>query len=320
MAVIKSGVTTDAWTIDPVSKAGRVTLYDSSGNPVTPAADHTTAANPESVRLTDGSAFYKATTPADTQPVSAALLPLPTGAATASNQTTANASLSSISTSVANIPASPAQDGTDGAAPPSIPGTGIRGWLRSIYDRLSGVLTIQDRDSQNLLGVFYYHGGVNLVQASADAATNGRFWLLNPIGSGVTVRVKSIEFASQLGSALAAATSPRLTMERVTFTGSPSGASLTPAKRKTADPNPLSTLRTASTGLTLTAGSVICSFLPIASATAVGYTNTAVEKWKPEIDDRIDLIPGEGIVCRQPDAGTTSDTRRYTVDITVEEF
>ena len=31
MAVIKSGVSTDQWTIDPVSKAGRVTLYDSSG-------------------------------------------------------------------------------------------------------------------------------------------------------------------------------------------------------------------------------------------------------------------------------------------------
>jgi hypothetical protein len=47
-----------------------------------------------------------------TQPVSAAALPLPAGAAT-------EASL-----------------GTDGAAPPSIPGTGIRGWLRSIYDKL----------------------------------------------------------------------------------------------------------------------------------------------------------------------------------------
>jgi len=32
VAIIKSGATTDQWTIDPVSKAGRVTLYDSSGN------------------------------------------------------------------------------------------------------------------------------------------------------------------------------------------------------------------------------------------------------------------------------------------------
>jgi hypothetical protein len=51
-------------------------------------------------------------------PVSVASLPLPAGAAT-------EASL-----------------GTDGAGPPSIPGTGIRGWLRSIYDTLKATLTV----------------------------------------------------------------------------------------------------------------------------------------------------------------------------------
>lgn len=53
-----------------------------------PAQEHTTAGSPHSVRLTDGSSFYKATTPSDTQPVSASSLPLPTGAATAANQQT----------------------------------------------------------------------------------------------------------------------------------------------------------------------------------------------------------------------------------------
>ncbi len=41
MAVIKSGATTDQWTIDPNSKAGRVSLYDENGNPVTTAQDGT---------------------------------------------------------------------------------------------------------------------------------------------------------------------------------------------------------------------------------------------------------------------------------------
>src|SRR6266516_2034229 len=31
---IVSGASTDQWTIDPTSKAGRVTLYDSAGNPI----------------------------------------------------------------------------------------------------------------------------------------------------------------------------------------------------------------------------------------------------------------------------------------------
>lgn len=46
----------------------------------------------------------------------------------------------SVTTSV--TPTGAALDGTDGATPPSIPGTGIRGWLRSIYDKLSGSLAV----------------------------------------------------------------------------------------------------------------------------------------------------------------------------------
>ncbi len=36
MAVIKSGATTDQLTVDPASKAARVTFYDSSGNVISP--------------------------------------------------------------------------------------------------------------------------------------------------------------------------------------------------------------------------------------------------------------------------------------------
>lgn len=32
MAIIKSGASTDQWTVDPTSKAGRITLYDTLGN------------------------------------------------------------------------------------------------------------------------------------------------------------------------------------------------------------------------------------------------------------------------------------------------
>lgn len=37
MATIKSGATTDIWTIDATSKAGRVTMYDTGGTPINPA-------------------------------------------------------------------------------------------------------------------------------------------------------------------------------------------------------------------------------------------------------------------------------------------
>jgi len=36
MSIIKSGASSDQWTIDPTSKAGRITLYDAAGNCLSP--------------------------------------------------------------------------------------------------------------------------------------------------------------------------------------------------------------------------------------------------------------------------------------------
>lgn len=47
-----------------------------------PAQEHTLPTSPSAVRLTDGEKFLTPTTPSDTQPVSVASLPLPTGSAT----------------------------------------------------------------------------------------------------------------------------------------------------------------------------------------------------------------------------------------------
>lgn len=61
---------------------------------------------------------------------------LPTGAAT--------------ETSLAGVRA---DLGTDGPVPPSIPGTGVRGWLRSIYDTLRATLTVTGTvQANNLVG------------------------------------------------------------------------------------------------------------------------------------------------------------------------
>lgn len=80
-----------------------------------------------------------------TQPVSASSLPLPTGAATAASQSTGNSSLASID---GKLPAAAAADssvqaittslGSDGTSPPTLPNsaTGVRGWLRLLYDTL----------------------------------------------------------------------------------------------------------------------------------------------------------------------------------------
>src|SRR6266404_2252557 len=92
------------------------------------------------------------TKPSDTQPVSAAALPLPAGAAT-------EASL-----------------GTDGAAPPAIPGTGIRGWLRSIYDALKATLTVSVSNfpaTQPVSGTVTANAGTNLNTSALAVETGG---------------------------------------------------------------------------------------------------------------------------------------------------
>lgn len=177
-------------------------------------------------------------------------------------------------------------------------------------------------------GMYRASTGAHVVLAPAHAATAGFWWLLNPVGSGVAVALKRVVFMSLHGSVLATPTSPRIILERVTFTGTASGAQVAPSRRVrtavaglSADATPVGSLRTASTGLALTAGEAFRQFFPVAALTAVGAVPPAVDHHNPTSEDEeIVLAAGEGIVCRQADAGTTGDTRRFITDVVWEEF
>ena len=80
---------------------GNASLSSIDGKmPANPATDRATAAAPFSARLSDGAAFYKATTPADTQPISAASLPLPGGAATENTQIAVSTTLAALNSKI----------------------------------------------------------------------------------------------------------------------------------------------------------------------------------------------------------------------------
>jgi len=84
-------------------------------------------------------------------PVIASALPLPAGAATEASLSSANANL-----------------GTDGASAPAIAGTGIRGWLRAIFETVAGTLAV---NIQN-----------------ATVAVTGTFWqATQPVSGTVSV-------------------------------------------------------------------------------------------------------------------------------------
>src|SRR5438105_3161591 len=74
------------------------------------------------------------------------------------------------------------------------------------------------------------------VSATAQtAATGGFFWIANHVSSGLHLAIRRVNFSSQHGSALATPTSPRIQLIRCTFTGTPTGATVTGAKTRSAD-------------------------------------------------------------------------------------
>lgn len=166
-------------------------------------------------------------------------------------------------------------------------------------------------------GRYYFaHSGNLTVQASAHAATVGFFWLVNPVGATGVCYVYNFDIYSTPTAVTAFASAPRITVERVTFTGTASGATITPAQREPNDAANGCTLRTASTGMTLSAGAVVSSAVVSPVLTAVGggvvASGTLLQGvWVFPIT----LRGGQGLVLRQPDAGTASDTRKVIANV-----
>ena len=176
------------------------------------------------------------------------------------------------------------------------------------------------RDDRNDTGIYLVQTGAHVVQAAAHAATAGFWFLINPVGATTLLALRRVEFMSQLGSALLTPTSPRIQLERFTFTGTATGAVVAPASANSAFPAATGSLRTANTGLTITSGAAVFAFLPIASATAAGYVPATAADYLPEGNAQPVLAAGQGLILRQPDPGTTADTRRFLTNIAFEEY
>lgn len=83
-----------------------------------------------------------------------------------------------------------ALDGTDGATPPTNPGTGIRGWLRGIYEKLTGALTVS-----GVTAVGSAPTGIPVSVAGVDGAGIKRHVLVGSNGSlFVTVASDGVAF------------------------------------------------------------------------------------------------------------------------------
>lgn len=136
------------------------------------------AANPLPIGGTVTGVFFQAT-----QPVSAASLPLPAGAAT--------------ETTVAGVRT---DLGTDGTTPPAVlgAGTGVRGWLRSIYEKLTGTIAVT--------GTFFQATQPVSLATNTPDVTDRAARLLGAIANTSFAATNAGTFAVQAASTLAAET------------------------------------------------------------------------------------------------------------------
>lgn len=176
-----------------------------------------------------------------------------------------------------------------------------------------------------LLGV--YRLGLAQCTANQNAdngTTSGMLWFHVPIAiSNKKARVRSVLYSTQHSTALATPTAPRMAASRFTFTGTASGATVTPVKVDSGWASPISDLRTANTGLTVTLVGVMGTMPYAGALTAVGaYTSPSSDliDAKGGEDEWWVIAPGEGIVFWQDVAGTASDTRKMNHTITWDEI
>jgi len=178
------------------------------------------------------------------------------------------------------------------------------------------------------LGTQFYSTPYQTVKDNAsaqDGTTTGFFWLQNPLASGFNLWLRHLLLRPSVIATTAFLTSPRILAERFVYTGgTASGATITPAKRVTGQAAAafLRTAMTGMTGIALGLG-VVTTFVVPPVLTGVGQFDPAVQRWPENRDpfetDGLLLVPGEGVVIYQPDAGTAADTRRFVMDITTDE-
>lgn len=150
--------------------------------------------------------------------------------------------------------------------------------------------------------------------AAQNGTSTGFLWAHVPTAiSGKQVRLRRAYLSSQHSTALATPTAPRIVLNRFTFTGTASGAQITPVEVNASGPAAVFDLRTAVTGLTPSLVGLFAAVALAGAVTAVGaYAPDRSELVQSEAeDDWMIFVPGEGFVMYQDTAGTTADTRKF---------
>lgn len=190
------------------------------------------------------------------------------------------------------------------------------------------------RRGAKVLGVYRVSSTLQSVQASAQTGTGTGFawWFMPTAVSGKAARLRQMRCEFNNVGVTSMPTVPRIGLARFSFTGTASGATIAPARLRATDPVPALDVRSAVTGLTVTLdptpGSLLASVLTPAGLLAGTATSFAphpsIVQWmfdgSNDEDEWLTLAPGEGAVLYQLDAGTASDSRRFTFNALWDEI
>jgi hypothetical protein len=167
----------------------------------------------------------------------------------------------------------------------------------------------------------------NTVLAAAQNGTTAGmlFGHMPSTVSGKAMRLRRLSASSQHSTALATPTAPRLLVRRYTSSGGLSGALLAPnINDSLVHITPACLFSLANTGTTVVHVGIGFGTIGLTGAL------TAVGAYHPDFIDVIDpgededdwpvFRPGEGFVVYQDVAGTTSDTRKFNLQLVADEI
>lgn len=180
--------------------------------------------------------------------------------------------------------------------------------------------------AQTVTGKYFFSSTQQSVAASAqDGTSTAFFWLQMPLTATVTACLRNIIVDANTSSTTVAPTAPVISFTKFTFTGTASGAAVTPVKYQTAGATAQMIIRTAVTGMTVSLVGDIGQFSIPTVLTGVGvvYGTKQILQESPLSFTRgsdVELGPGEGLAIYQSVAGTSSDPRRFGVQVRWHEI
>jgi hypothetical protein len=179
--------------------------------------------------------------------------------------------------------------------------------------------------ARSVVGKHRFTSGILTHPATAHNATStGHIWFINPVGTANKIAIEKLAVDWQLSSNTTSMTPSRLVAALFTFTGTASGATITPGKLDSTFAATNASIRTAITGMTVTLGAGIGSSMAPTTVGTAGWTPfqswVDVMYFNEDENSNVVLRAGEGLVLYAPDTSVASDTRRCSIDCMFSEF